>query len=400
MSNPSDPFSILNKNPNRGIWQVAKKIETKPIFRKGIKPTNAIEEDEAGSDYNIFDESDSEIDKGQFLKLNPELENQPEKNESPEIENGVQIPEKPKSFLIEASQHIRVVPKNNLSESEECESVEEEENSSNEADNLSRKENESIDAKEDSSNDQKSEQSNSDLSENEVKLYKPEFVSKENRKTTPKLFVENTEIDRTKKIKRETAIILKNAKNQVENIDLNDRNEETDIGDLDLDENDEDEFDKWRIREITRLKRDEQEKREQEILQLETARRKKMNDEQLQEENKRIGKNADTLKSDYKYMQKYYTSFSFFQNSEDPVFKRDYNIATGFDTFDKSAAPTIMQARGNEFGKKGKSKYKDLVSEDTNVFERNWRENTFLSQKMRQKQAGFKSFGESLKRKH
>ena len=391
MSNPSDPFSILNKNPNRGIWQVNKKIEVKPIFRKGIRPTNAVDVDEIESDYNIFDESEPEIENDKTFKLKNNSENKSEKNESPEIKNKIEVPEKAKPFLIETVQHVRIIPKDNISESGECQSVEENEYLSN------KEENELIEEKEESSNDQNLSENNSEISEVENKLYKPEFVSKENRKSKNKLILENNKIDRNRKIKRETAVFLKNAKNMIENID---ENEETDIGDIDLDEEDELEFEKWRIREITRLKRDELEKREQENLQLETQRRKKMNDEELQEENKRIGKNADTLKSDYKYMQKYYTSFSFFQNSEDPVFQRDYNIATGFDTFDKSAAPTIMQARGNEFGKKGKSKYKDLVSEDTNVFERSWRDNTFLSTKMRQKQAGYKSFGESLKRKH
>lgn len=400
MSNPSDPFSILNKNPNRGIWQVNKKIEVKPIFRKGIKPTNAIDDDEIESDYNIFDESEPEIENDKNLKLKNNSYKTNNKNESLEIKNEIEIPEKTKPFLIETAQHVRIIPKDNISESGECESFEENEYLSNKEENSSKEENELIKEKEESSKDQNSSENNSEISEDENKLYKPEFVSKENRKSKNKLILENNKIDRNRKIKRETAVFLKNAKNMINNIDENEKNEEADIGDIDLDEEDELEFEKWRIREITRLKRDELEKREQENLQFETQRRKKMNDEELQEENKRIGKNADCLKSDYKYMQKYYTSFSFFQNSEDPVFQRDYNIATGFDTFDKSAAPTIMQARGNEFGKKGKSKYKDLVSEDTNVFERSWRDNTFLSTKMRQKQAGYKSFGESLKRKH
>lgn len=41
-------------------------------------------------------------------------------------------------------------------------------------------------------------------------------------------------------------------------------------------------------------------------------------------------------------MQKYYKSMTFFQNEDDPIYKRDYNVAVGFDTFDKSSLPKYL----------------------------------------------------------
>lgn len=41
-------------------------------------------------------------------------------------------------------------------------------------------------------------------------------------------------------------------------------------------------------------------------------------------------------------MQKYYHTGAFFQDSDDPIFKRDYNTAVGEDLFDKSSLPKIL----------------------------------------------------------
>ena len=64
-------------------------------------------------------------------------------------------------------------------------------------------------------------------------------------------------------------------------------------------------------------------------------------------EDNKIGKYQKNFKSNIKYMQKYHKSLTFFQDKDDEVFKRDYNIPVGMDTFDKSALPTRMQTRGD-----------------------------------------------------
>jgi len=62
-------------------------------------------------------------------------------------------------------------------------------------------------------------------------------------------------------------------------------------------------------------------------------------------------------------MQKYYHKGAFYQDSDDPIFKRDYNVAVGEDLFDKTLVPKILQKRRGDFGKKGGTKYTHLVDQ-------------------------------------
>jgi len=47
------------------------------------------------------------------------------------------------------------------------------------------------------------------------------------------------------------------------------------------------------------------------------------------------------------------------------VYKRDFNMPTGKDKMDKSVLPASMQKRGEDFGKKGQTKWTHLTAEDT-----------------------------------
>ena len=53
-------------------------------------------------------------------------------------------------------------------------------------------------------------------------------------------------------------------------------------------------------------------------------------------------------------------------DSDDPIFKRDYNIAVGEDLFDKSNLPSVLRKRRGTFGKKGQSKYTHLTDQVLN----------------------------------
>ena len=50
-------------------------------------------------------------------------------------------------------------------------------------------------------------------------------------------------------------------------------------------------------------------------------------------------------------------------DDEDPILKRDYNIAVGEDLFDKSSLPSVLRKRRGNFGKKGQSKYTHLTDQ-------------------------------------
>lgn len=74
----------------------------------------------------------------------------------------------------------------------------------------------------------------------------------------------------------------------------------------------------------------------------------------------------DTLKPEkvqYKFMQKYYHKGAFYQDSDDPIFKRDYNVGVGEDMWDKSGLPSILQKRRGVFGMRGATKYTHLTDQ-------------------------------------
>ena len=57
-----------------------------------------------------------------------------------------------------------------------------------------------------------------------------------------------------------------------------------------------------------------------------------------------IGSDAtkDEKKVPYRFMQKFYHKGVFFQDSDDPIFHRDYNTAVGEDLWDKSELPKSL----------------------------------------------------------
>jgi microfibrillar-associated protein 1 len=98
-----------------------------------------------------------------------------------------------------------------------------------------------------------------------------------------------------------------------------------------------------------------------EIERAEIERRRKLTDSQRAYENKMLG--SDSIKPEkqkYKFMQKYYKVGAFYQDSDDPIFKRDYNVSVGEDNWDKSNLPKILQTRRGEFGTASRSKYTHL----------------------------------------
>lgn len=150
-------------------------------------------------------------------------------------------------------------------------------------------------------------------------------------------------------------------------------------------------YEKWKIRELSRLKRDreEQEKifKEKEAIE----RRRMMTDEERAQDDKRIGKYKQDQKSHYRFMQKHYSMGIYNRDDDDPLFKRDYNIAVGEDLFDKSVLPSIKQVRRGDEHKKGKSKYTHLVAEDTTNFDPEWVPAEELRDKFKNMTAGYKN---------
>lgn len=104
-------------------------------------------------------------------------------------------------------------------------------------------------------------------------------------------------------------------------------------------------------------------------------------------------------------MQRYYHKGGFYQDSNDPIFQRDYNVAVGAeDLRDKTMLPKALQVRGDWFGKKGRTKYTHLTDQvilqessirlinfqDTTNFDPKQRVDETIQEKMKMKLGGYK----------
>jgi microfibrillar-associated protein 1 len=457
MSGSADPFSILNRNPNRGLWTVKPKNEPASILRKGVKPKEAIGSDD---DFDIFSDDDKKAKK-QVPAINPNSqtshpEKQLEGNQSIakepttaskkqlfsinylKSEKPIDHPKKPQvdvshqpteptinqkkaDFEIEERkrhQHINQQPYYSDdregeiiagiedAEEEDFDAVEEEfdgredddfnEHSMEEQRNV-RMENFDEDVLDREEQD-KSVDNGQNEGDNLVKLvYIPKNLrlrESENQTSDPRKA-------KVAKMRKANSALIKLTKAlHAESENLANVSEES-IAELVSDDDDQssrlEEYKAWKIRELQRIKRDELERQKFELLKEETVRRAQMNDLERMAEDKAIGKYDRPEKSDYRYMQKYYSSFTFHQDSEDPIFKRDYNVAVGYDNFDKSVLPQRMQRRGDDFGKRGKSKYTDLLSEDTNNYQTVWAPNQAIVDRLKQRQAGYRNTNMSNK---
>lgn len=166
------------------------------------------------------------------------------------------------------------------------------------------------------------------------------------------------------------------------------------------DSDDELELERWKLRELERLRRDKELRDKEELQQQEMERRRGMTDEEIRAENERLaaaggggGGGGDQTSSDQpkmQFMQRYYHKGVFFmdQNEDSELFQRDFSAPTGEDKElgDKSMLPTVMQVKN--WGKRGRTKYTHLVDQDTS----NLAENPWASRIARHTQAKFQRF--------
>jgi len=154
------------------------------------------------------------------------------------------------------------------------------------------------------------------------------------------------------------------------------------------DENDEEEYEAWKIRESRRIKRDKEEQatREREREELEKIRN--MTEDERREfvrRNPKLVTNKST-KGKYKFLQKYYHRGAFFMDEEEGVYKRDFSGATLEDHFNKTVLPKVMQVKN--FGRSGRTKYTHLVDQDTTQNDSPWFQETTQSLKFHAKIGG------------
>jgi len=153
------------------------------------------------------------------------------------------------------------------------------------------------------------------------------------------------------------------------------------------DENDEIEYEGWKVRELKRLKRDREEE-EQLVRELEEAEKFR----NLTEDEKRLELRVNpkqitnkSAKGKYKFLQKYYHRGVFYLDEEDARLKRDFTAPTLEDNFNKSVLPKVMQVKN--FGRSGRTKYTHLVDQDTTDYDASWTAESASNIKFQQKHA-------------
>ncbi|XP_014667288.1 PREDICTED: microfibrillar-associated protein 1-like [Priapulus caudatus] len=154
------------------------------------------------------------------------------------------------------------------------------------------------------------------------------------------------------------------------------------------DENDEAEYEAWKVRELKRIKRDKDEREANEREKLEVERYHNMTEEERRAElrmNPKVVTNKAT-KGKYKFLQKYFHRGAFYLDEEDTVLKQDFSSATLEDHFDKTILPKVMQVKN--FGRSGRTKYTHLVDQDTTQFDAPWTADTTQNLKFQAAHAG------------
>lgn len=130
------------------------------------------------------------------------------------------------------------------------------------------------------------------------------------------------------------------------------------------------------------MKRDLEEQHRYAFEQAEIERRRNLTDEQRRLEDEKLIKEGKKKSSEretgkMRFMQKYYHKGAFYMDEDtiekseasqkgklDPRLK-DYTTATERDRKDADYLPEVMHRRGQDFGKKGGTKWTHLVNEDT-----------------------------------
>uniref|UniRef100_A0A8C5GTF0 Micro-fibrillar-associated protein 1 C-terminal domain-containing protein n=1 Tax=Gouania willdenowi TaxID=441366 RepID=A0A8C5GTF0_GOUWI len=159
---------------------------------------------------------------------------------------------------------------------------------------------------------------------------------------------------------------------------------------LDTDgENDQEEYEGWKVRELKRIKRDREAREVLEREKAEIERFRSLTEAERRSELRNNGKTVTNKasKGKYKFLQKYYHRGAFFMDEEEDVYKRDFSAPTLEDHFNKTILPSVMQVKN--FGRSGRTKYTHLVDQDTTSFDSAWAQESAQNSKFfKQKAAG------------
>lgn len=138
------------------------------------------------------------------------------------------------------------------------------------------------------------------------------------------------------------------------------------------DDNDELEYEAWKLRELKRIKRERDERDQAEKEREEVEKFRNMTEEERRKEFQVNPKEVTnkSSKGKYKFLQKYYHRGAFYLDKDETVLKQDFSAPTLEDHFDKTILPKVMQVKN--FGRCGRTKYTHLVDQDTTKFDSPW----------------------------
>ncbi|XP_069360148.1 microfibrillar-associated protein 1 [Maniola hyperantus] len=213
---------------------------------------------------------------------------------------------------------------------------------------------------------------------------------------------EESEARKEKEEKRREALKLVEETIRSEQRNTQSEHKEGNINDVCTDdENDELEYEAWKLREMKRIKRDKEEREaiEKELLAIERMRNMTEEERRVEQRlNPKVVTNK-SVKGKYKFLQKYYHRGAFYLDKEEEVFKQDFSGPTLDDHFDKTVLPKVMQVK--KFGRSGRTKYTHLVDQDTTEFDSAWSNETSAA-RLANFRGGMKQVFDkpSAKRKH
>jgi len=125
--------------------------------------------------------------------------------------------------------------------------------------------------------------------------------------------------------------------------------------------NEDEEIKAWKLRELRRMKREQDFREHHKKEQEEIEKRRNMTDEEIAALNRN---KPEKERGKMRFLQKYFHKGAFFQDEDHAIFKRDFNEATGLDKeVDRERLPKVLQVKN--FGLMSRTKYTHLVDQDT-----------------------------------
>jgi microfibrillar-associated protein 1 len=217
------------------------------------------------------------------------------------------------------------------------------------------------------------EEENDEENDSEEEILKPVFIPKSNRDTIfEKQQMEEEEQRYLELQKEKKEEQIQETRKKI--FETEKEKEDEEKSELPNDETI-DEFEErkqWKTREYERTQREIKERNQRKYEQEEVERRRNLTSFERKKEDEEDALNNPIIeKSQPKFMQKYYHSGSYFHHESEKdermkeLLSRDFNAPTLEDKYNKIAMPKVMQARGSDFGKKGRTKYTHLVDQDT-----------------------------------